>query len=344
MAMKPERSDPRPLALFALASLGFLILCLHAASPAGPEGGEAERKAIALAKRAQAIIGDRLIGPEYTPITTTLAPLEAKRLSTDPRFAAVAFRCLKEAGIGPGDRVALNFTGSFPALDIAVLAAVTAIGARPVLVSSVGASTYGATDPDFTWLDMERAIAEAGVWPWRSRAASIGGARDRGNGLFPEGVELAEAAIRRSGVPALRPADARESVALRARIFEEDTGTLPPVLVNVGGSLAFFGPRGHRAPLREGLTRGYHPGLALSDGLAALFLRSNRPVIHFINVKRLAARYGIRQGDAPADSGGLPPARREPLAMKVLIAFWIVASFAFLHYGRRRGWWRGPVR
>ena len=116
-----------------------------------------------------------LIGVEYTDITTTLGSLAAKRTSTNPAFAAVVVDMLDRAGVRRGDAVAVSFSGSFPALNIAVLSAARALDLRPVIISSVGSSTYGANQPEMTWLDMERVLAEAGLFPYRSIAASLGG-------------------------------------------------------------------------------------------------------------------------------------------------------------------------
>ncbi|MBE0602904.1 MAG: poly-gamma-glutamate system protein, partial [Deltaproteobacteria bacterium] len=93
-----------------------------------------------------------LIGVEYTDITTTLGSLAAKRTSTNPAFAAVVVDMLYRAGVRPGDAVAVGFSGSFPALNIAVLSAAKALDLRPVIISSAGSSTYGANQPDMTWL------------------------------------------------------------------------------------------------------------------------------------------------------------------------------------------------
>ena len=81
-----------------------------------------------------------LIGPEYTVITTTLGYLPAKRTSTNPNMAGVLVAMLDRAGAKPGDCAAVGFSGSFPALNVAVLCALQAMELRPVIVSSVGAS------------------------------------------------------------------------------------------------------------------------------------------------------------------------------------------------------------
>ena len=47
-----------------------------------------------------------------------------------------------------------------PGANIAVLSAAQAMKVIPVIISSVGASQWGANQLDFTWLDMESALAK----------------------------------------------------------------------------------------------------------------------------------------------------------------------------------------
>ena len=116
--------------------------------------------------------GSGMIGERMTDLTTTVGSLPSKRTSTRPEFAAAAVEMLVEAGAREGDRVAVSFSGSFPALNVAVLSAVKALGLRPVVISSVGASMYGANQPGMTWLDMEAVLARDGILPYRSAACS----------------------------------------------------------------------------------------------------------------------------------------------------------------------------
>src|SRR5262245_19385623 len=104
-----------------------------------------------------------MLGSPNSPITTDSGTLAAKATSTNPNFAALMVDWLYEAGVRPNDVVAVAYTGSFPALDVGAIAAVEAIGADPIIVSSVGSSTWGANDPDFTILDIETLLMNAGL-------------------------------------------------------------------------------------------------------------------------------------------------------------------------------------
>ena len=233
-------------------------------------------------------------------------------------------------------------SGSFPALNIAVLAAIQSLGAQPVITSSVGASTWGANRPEYTWLDMERDLQDAGIWPWRTRAAGLGGVGDSGGGLSEEGVAMAQAAITRTGTPAIAAVNLAEAVQLRLTAYRQPNGQLPAALVNVGGSHVVFGDQGHRIVLRPGLLSGYQAAAPLRDGLAAAFLDANRPVIHLLNIVRLAAEYGIDPESAPGSSRVFYT-RSLSLTVQAFISGWLAAILVVLWYGRRRRWWQGPL-
>ncbi|MEZ5145840.1 MAG: poly-gamma-glutamate system protein [Bacteroidales bacterium] len=142
-----------------------------------------------------------LIGQEYTLITTDRGYIDSKLATTNPNFAAMIVQLLKEAGVEKGDQVAVAFTGSFPALNISVRWQPSKpLQIKPVIITSVGASNFGANDPYFTWLDMESYLYDAGVFHNKSVAASIGGGFDLGRGLSPEGRNLIENAIHRNKV------------------------------------------------------------------------------------------------------------------------------------------------
>ena len=323
----------KKLALLLLCNLFLLVLCQSFVVTVPAEFIEEKKASLNKTIFAQEVVGSRLLGPEYTFITTTLAPQTAKKLSSHPDFAAVVVQWLREAGVGSGKRVAVNFSGSFPALNIAVLSAIYAVGAEPVIVSSVGASTWGATDPGYTWLDMEKELQQAGLWNWRSAAASLGGVWDRGGGLTTEGKDMAKEAILRNGIPLLLPDSLQEAVGSRLGIYRNTDGLLPDALVNVGGNHVIFGEAGHSSPLPQGLNIGYHPLLSRHDGLAAAFLQSNRPVIHLINIAQIAARYGIVSGAEPGRSSVFF-SKGLSWPVRILLGVWIAVTAVFLWLGK----------
>jgi len=250
-----------------------------------------------------------MIGVEYTDITTTLGSLAAKRTSAHSAFAVVVVDLLDRAGVRPGDNVAINFSGSFPALNIAVLSAAKALRLRPVVISSVGSSAYGANQPDMTWLDMERILIANGIFSCRSIAASLGGIQDTMGGLDATGIDLGREAIRRNGILQIEEGghstlvnDVRRRIDLFDRAFD---GGKPAAFINVGGSLTSFGDgvEGHRIP--TGLLKKVPAVRNPERGVIFLMDKRGVPIIHLLRIKSIAARYGIPV-DPPPVSAGAP--------------------------------------
>ena len=113
------------------------------------------RKTSGLAADLESDINDTgLIGMENSIITTSIGHLRAKRTSTNPNLAGLVVYFLNDCGVKRGDVIAVGASSSFPALVVATLAAAKALGLKPLVISSLGASQWGANDPDFHWLKM----------------------------------------------------------------------------------------------------------------------------------------------------------------------------------------------
>jgi poly-gamma-glutamate system protein len=282
-----------------------------------------------------------LIGVDYSDITTTVGSLKAKRTSTNPAFAGILVRMLRQAGCSGNDRVALTMTGSFPALNIASLAACKALGLRPRFVSSVGSSNFGANIPGFTWLDMEKHLHERGVFPWLSATVSLGGVAEGEGGIDGMGFKYALDAVTRHGAPLLEEGDYREItrwIGQRKKVLDAEG----PVkcYINVGGGLTALGWVAESSRLDNGLLRAVP---ALDDparGLIFLYLEEGVPVIHLLNIERLAERYAL-----PADPIPMPAAEdaleggaylRRFVQGAAVLLLWAV--FALVLLWREAGW------
>lgn len=235
--------------------------------------------------------GSGLIGSFMSPVTSHSGDLGAKQTSVNPNFAAVIVELLASAGLSRGEPVAVSVTGSFPALNICVYAAMSILGLQPVIITSVSSSQWGANDPDFLWIDMEKLLFERGIFPFRSTAASTGGSDDRGGGLSPEGKDLIARAVRRNGLRMIGASGVGESIDQRMEIYF--SGPVPRVLINVGGGVASAGVRTSRAVLKPGIMVRLS-GDAEADSVISRFLRDEKlPVIHLENVNQLARNYGL---------------------------------------------------
>ncbi|MGE5176340.1 MAG: poly-gamma-glutamate system protein [Hyphomicrobiales bacterium] len=265
---------------------------------------ERAERAVAAAKRARGITvdprndpdGTGLVGPQFTLITTDRGVQAAKALATHPNFAAAVTQMMLEAGVRPGDLVAVGMTGSLPGLNLAVLSACRAMGVRPVIVTSVGASMFGATDPDMTWLDMEQACIGAGLWSDRSIAASYGGGGDAGRGLSPQGRLLIENAIRRSGAIFLDDENVFAAVKRRVAVYDSVAaarGKPIRVYINVGGGVASLGGSQNARLVPAGLTRRLAARNYPNRGVLNVLAERRIPVIQLLEVEKLARAFSI---------------------------------------------------
>ncbi len=246
-----------------------------------------------------------LIGPEFTPITTTLGDLQAKRTSTNPNMAGAVVRLLGKAGAAPGDCVAIAFSGSFPGLNIAVLSALYAMELKPISVSSVGASSYGASDPRFTWPDMEKALYERGVFTWRPTAVAPGGVVAPSPLFGKEGLDLVHAAMNRCGRPVLDEGGEEtlgRDIDRRMRLYREGCGAKPAVFINVGGSLISLGTGETAERIPTGFLPAGRRNAGRSPGLISRMREAGIPVIHLLDVRNMTRENGL-----PVDPVPIPP-------------------------------------
>ena len=271
--------------------------------------------------------GTGLIGEPYTGITTTSGNIEAKRTSTNPNSAALVVRLLCEAGVRPGDRIAVNCSGSFPALNIAVLCAMDAMDLEGVVFSSVGASTYGANLEEFTYQDMEHVLFQRGLIRRVSDHISLGGAEDQGM-EFPE--ETKEAICDRLtglGYVFWNEPDLETNVRRRLEAYGE-----AECFVNVGGNLV---STGGSASYDSG--SGILRNLTSRKGLIGGFLERGVPVVHLLNLRALFPRYGLPVDPTPlpkAGEGGVYTAETVSRPGAVLLLMSGLAGLAWAVHGR----------
>jgi poly-gamma-glutamate system protein len=246
-----------------------------------------------------------LIGQEYTMITTDVGNVESKLSATNPNFAAVIVQLLKEAGLDENDHVAVAFSGSFPGLNISVLAALETLHLEPVVITSVGASNFGANDPYFTWLDMEAHLNNAGIFHHRSLAASIGGGNDIGRGLSPEGRELITEAILRNKIDFIHEKFLENSISKRMEIYEKYAGENEiRAFINVGGGIASLGNTINGQLIPSGLTERLPMSNFPLHGVIIQMAKKGIPIIHLLNIDQLLTEFGLPSNPVPLPDPG----------------------------------------
>jgi poly-gamma-glutamate system protein len=326
MRIHPHRRSAPGLAVLVAILAALTAVCLDGVGTltrAAASAGNPQVEAAALMARSLASIRalrltkglpiDRtldpnetgIVGEEFTPLTTSLGDVQAKRTAANPAFAAVVARYLERAGLQPGDVVAVGGSGSFPAFVLASLCAARALDLRPVLIYSIGASMYGANIPGFTFVEMLAQLRADALLPYDIAAVAPGGERDTGRGVLfdEEGTTLVDEA-RRSGLPVVDGATLPDRIQRRLQIFEAAAGGRPiRCFVNVGGAAANYGDTPASLDVPNGLLlRLAAVPASPARGLVFEFASQGIPVVHLLYVKGLARENGL-----PFDPVPFPP-------------------------------------
>lgn len=357
--MKRRRSNNPVPSLYAAAAVSLTYIILVIFGPGRQPSIRNEMvEAARLMARAEAAIRDcrarggvpvddvsdpnrtGLIGLETSPITTSLGSLAAKRTSTNPNFAGLMVRLFHEAGLRKGDAVAVGASSSFPALIVATLSAAKVMELRPLVISSLGASEWGANIPAFNWLDMEDCLRASGLLDITPIALAMGGDEDLGRDMSPGGRDLLRTRIGETGLPFLEVSGLRTNVEERLALYAAASGGRPAkAFVNIGGSWANIGTNPEVLKLQPGLARDvFVPPLDERGVLQGMAARGV-PVIHLLNIKGLCERYGLpwdpRPLPGPGASGLYRPTTGGGRAVAWLSAFYVLFVGAVLACRRR---------
>ncbi len=234
-----------------------------------------------------------LVGSPFSLITTDEGDLDAKLTTLDPNFSAGMVELMFEMRLQQGDTIAILLTGSMPGANIAVLTAAKAIGLVPIMITSVGASQWGANHVDFTWLDMEEILFNNGFISNRSIAASIGGRNDMGRLLSPAGRDIIISNISKHKLPLIKNTKLAENIDERMKLF---SGYRNPkafsAMINIGGGVASLGTSFNSKLLNAGIVK-KSDVLDISlreggiEGVLSKFAKNNVPILHVLNIKSL---------------------------------------------------------
>lgn len=284
--------------------------------------------------------GTALIGQDITPITTDRGYIEAKLTATNPNFAAVVVEMLKNAGLEKNDMVAVAFTGSLPGLNIAVHAALQTLKLKPIIITSVGASNWGANDPYYTWLDMENVLFKEGIIENKSIAASIGGGLDVGRGLSPEGRQLIIDAIERNKIEFINEEHLENSIQKRIDIYDKyrEKNNIK-AFINVGGGISSLGSTENDKFIPSGLSMSLPMMNYPRRGVLIRMAEENIPIIHLLNINQLARKYGLPISPTPLPvpgEGQVFVQRRYSVILTLVLTLFLTAAIAFVFFMEKK--------
>jgi poly-gamma-glutamate system protein len=233
---------------------------------------------------------DVFIGDEYSATTTTLGSLDAKLLSNDLLLSSLIVRMINDSKSDTSKPVGVILSGSFPALSISVLAALQTLGRKAFVISSLGASSYGANQPYALWTDIERWLQEKGGMKFSSSIITYGAEEDTGGGLPDEAKDIFDRSLRRNHYSVFIPRDGLASLIYKEKFFLRSNIGL---LLNIGGNQTALG----FCSDAELIPNGLHTEKVTCDhnGKGLIFRLSEKgiPFIHLLNLKNLTLQYEI---------------------------------------------------
>lgn len=246
-----------------------------------------------------------LVGPENSELTTTLGHLEAKRTTTNPNMAGLIVHLLYQAGVAAGDTIAVGCSASFPALMIATLAAAQTMNVHPVVILSLGASSYGGTNVEFNLLSIYQILLRAGVFTIQPAAISLGGERDVGQDIKTEAKERLLKQIQASGLPFIYEPDLEKNVAARMKVYQGNSSAgRIAAFVNIGGNHANLGTSALVLEVKPGLNRAVTLPAKSERGVLFEMAAQEVPCIHLLFIKGLAMKYGLPWDPMPLPRPG----------------------------------------
>jgi poly-gamma-glutamate system protein len=352
-----KTSRERVLLLCAAISLIAFVVEQTLVSDNASSGFEAKEKAVQIMRSALDALREHreksgavfdltvdpnrtaLIGEEYTEITTTPGSLEAKRTTTNPAMAGLIVQLLEEAGVVAGDTIAVGCSGSFPALAVATLAASKALGVTPVVVASIGSSSYGATDSDMTLPDVLDLLTRKGIIEHQPDAVSLGGADDVGNEFEPEVRQRLIAGIAKSGIPLILEPELQRNVAQRLAVYFGPEGLRKvAAFVNIGGNYVDLGTSPLILKLEPGVNRKIElPDNSQTHGVVFAMSKRHIPVVHLLYIKGLVLKYGLPWDPVPfPDAGGRKHSQAHASLISpaglTMLAYLVIISLMLLFY------------
>jgi len=236
-----------------------------------------------------------LVGTKLSATTTSRGVLSEKQTALNPNLAAAFVQMLKEARVKPGDYVAVGLTGSNPGANLALLSAMTVLQVKPVIITALSSSMYGANRDNLTWLDIESILKKHDKNAFTSSYASFGGRDDLGIGLSDSGIQYLKDAMHRNNVPLLSGNSLSENIELRMKAYQEmlPEGKRYRLFINLGGALVNVGSNVNARLIPEGINRKLAEKQFEQQGVMMLFAKKNVPVLHVLRILKLAKDYEL---------------------------------------------------
>ncbi len=280
------------------------------------------------------------LNTENSPLLTDIGKYEAKSTVLKPNFSALIIDYFSKAGLSKGDTIAISMTGSMPGANIAVLIACETMGLEYTSISSLGASSWGATDMSLSWPKMEKILFDNKLIVKVSDKFTYGGGADylkRGTryrkiyggdskrlsvdslmmSLYPEKTMdelfllhgLSNDKVLNDSTGNILKTSINKRISFYEKSCSDGSLSCFDAYVNVGGGVASFGYKG-KNKLKDNY--GYIeatdvldilPSFEKRNSVMAKFSESNIPLINITEIEKLIKGSDIGYFNSPVVDG-----------------------------------------
>jgi poly-gamma-glutamate system protein len=254
--------------------------------------------------------GTYLVGRKFTFITSSYNPLTDVQLSLNPNFSAAIIEMFKELRLKEGDIIAINTSGSYPGLNVAVLSACDVLRLNPIITTDASSGSFGANNPLFSWLDMDDLLHKKNIFKNKTYAASMGGEKDNGEGLSPEGRNLLKAIIQKNNVKFIHSGSLAGNIRERYTLYLNHSKHFNKKIkayIDIGGTLTGFGQTIPDTLLKPGINRFPEKQILSNYGLMQMMVEERIPVLYIGEIQKLAQAMGLSETTVPQSLPGKDP-------------------------------------
>ncbi|CAM4463002.1 MAG: hypothetical protein LEGION0398_MBIBDBAK_00102 [Legionellaceae bacterium] len=237
-----------------------------------------------------------LIGEAFNFLTTGHGSLTAKQTSINPNFSALIVAWLKSIGIKAGDTIALGMNGSYPALNIAVLAAAKTLQLKPILIVNMSSTQWGGNIPRLLWLDMLSILNKQDLIPYTPIAATIAETKNQLKNNPRKSNYYLLKLIKKYKIPFIDTIDNSDIITKRMNIYYEQAKknhSPIKIYINVGSSVTVHRKLGKHKNIKPGLNTIIPIAAATSDSVMLRFMKNGIPIINLTNIETLAEKYEL---------------------------------------------------
>lgn len=236
-------------------------------------------------------INSGLIGEEFTKITTTIGNINSKKATADENMAALLVKIYKDMDLHEGYNVFILATGSFLGLNIASIIAAEEMNLNVKLMTSMGASSYGANNEDFTFPEIIHYLNKEGIIKVDSSLVTLGGYDDVAKDLDTKTVNEILKRYKNIGLNVYVNENLDENIKYKIDLIENFD---PEAIIFIGGNITFENQDKKLASMYGVIdnTRIFKYYKS-NESVMGYFLDKDVKTLKLLNVKNLSKEYNF---------------------------------------------------